>query len=101
MKQMMAPTISDEFRNQHYDLSVGILISGLKRVINYRVEDVAVWRRQLNEHEGDHNRNWDHIIKDISLTICDGHRQDEQNLFRGVSRRRERIGSEDRQPPSF
>jgi hypothetical protein len=49
MKQMMVPTISDEFRNQHYDLSVGILISGLKHVINYRVEDVAVWRLQLNE----------------------------------------------------
>jgi len=46
---MLVPTISDEFRNQRHDLSVGILISGLKHVINYQVEDVAVWRRQLNE----------------------------------------------------
>ena len=49
MKQMMVPTISDEFRNQNDDLSVGILISGLKHVINYRVEDMAVWRLQPNE----------------------------------------------------
>ena len=49
MKQVMVPTIGDEFRNQHDDLPVGVLISGLKHVINYRVEDVAVWQRQLNE----------------------------------------------------
>ena len=49
---MLVPTISDEFRYQHDDLPVGVLISGLEHVINDRVEDVAIRRKQLDESRG-------------------------------------------------
>ena len=48
MEEILIPAIFDEFRDDHNDAPVRVLLGEFANVLNDRNDDKAVWRRKKN-----------------------------------------------------